>query len=89
LIDVTPYQQRLELCKEWMYNKIDGILPLKHEQSGTMVAINIGVVPKMSWEEVLRLWGQTGIIVYRHDPFEKLRPVTFEEYCELKQLIKI
>lgn len=87
MINIQPYLQRLELCKEWLFHKIDGTLPLKHDQSGTMVAINIGAVPKMSWDEVIRTWEQTGVMFYRDDPFENMRPVTFEEYCEFKIII--
>lgn len=87
MIDISPYQERLQLRKEWLHLMIDGALPLASSRGGEGVFIDIGVVPKLSWDEVIRMYDQTGVLYWNSNASLDLRPVSFDEYCKLKKYL--
>lgn len=88
MIDITPYQLRLELCKEWFCHKIDGTLPLIDFNYSEEKAyrIDLSVVPELSWDKVMDIYNQTGFMFWREAT--NMRQVTFEEYCKYKIKVK-
>jgi len=88
MINIALYQHRLELANEWMCHNIDGTLPL----IGVLdrkILINIDAVPKISWEDIVRIYDQTGIMFHDPNPSHNMHPVSFEEYCEHYELFSI
>lgn len=78
MIDITPYQQKLILLKEWLDKKMDGTLP-------AMVEFNIEAVMNYSMEDILRIYRQTGMVYYSRPVMTtKLSILTFEDYCANK-----
>lgn len=84
MIDISPYQERLLLCKEWLHLKIDGTLPLIGGAENEKVFIDIECVPKVSWEEAIRLYDQTGILFWNPNVPNNMHPASFDEYCMLR-----
>jgi hypothetical protein len=84
MIDITPYQERLQLCKEWLHLKIDGILPLIGDAGNEKLFIDIGCIPKVSWDEAIRLYEQTGNMFWNSNVPNNMHPASFEEYCNYK-----
>jgi hypothetical protein len=91
LIDVIPYQRKLELANEWVCHKIDGTLPLIGA-SGRGIFIDMDAIPKnkMSWDEIVRIYDQTGVMFFDSNPDRmNMHPVSFEEYCEHYELFSV
>lgn len=83
MIDITPYQQKLEWLREYMCNRIDGSL------FDSIMDIRIEA-HMYSVEQIMRLYNQTGLVFYSSRPemTSITRPPTFEEYCKAKQINK-
>lgn len=80
MIDITPYQERLEWLKEWMEMKIFGRLP------NTMMVVTMETYMAYPPEELMRIYQQTGVMYYREPSISsQCRQPTFEEYCQYKQ----
>lgn len=79
MIDVSEFEFKLTLLRQYMFAKIDGHVPQKKHCSFLR---DIGAVPELPWEEVIRIYNQTGILFYRED--DNLCDVTFDEYCTYK-----
>lgn len=83
MIDISPYQYRLEMLKEWMANKIDGTLPFTFNKSNDFW-IDISCVPEIAWQDAIRIYEQTGVLFYSKKPDHGgMRPVEFHEYLEM------
>jgi len=80
MIDITPYQERLEWLKEWIHKRIDGF---------PTFYIDIEAVPKInSMEKFIEIYTQTGIMFYTKNEISQhnlVMPVSFDEYCQYKQ----
>lgn len=84
MINIQLYQQRLEWLKEWMDGKIFGTLP----ENMMHVAIEVECVPKLSIEQIMVIYNQTGTIFFTTTKPEMVttyRVMNFEEYCKHKQ----
>lgn len=82
MIDISSYQQRLELAKEWMFHKIDGTLPMIGNKGVVLFIVDIGYPPRVSWEEAMIAYEQCGVLYWNSNIPSDMRPVTIEEYCE-------
>lgn len=83
MIDITPYQERLQWLKEWVEGRIDGII-------SPPIWVDIDAIGfKLSIDQVLKIWNQTGVIYYRKDDVinHGAVPISFEEYCKYKSEI--
>lgn len=88
MINIEPYQNRLKLCYEWICHKIDGTLPLIGDKEKQPFYIDIGAIPKVSWEEAVRIYEQTGVLFWNANVPNNMHPASFEEYCEFNIKIK-
>jgi hypothetical protein len=59
MIDVSPYINKLEVLKEYMALRID---------RPRMWLLDMGSLPWLSWEEVMRIYDQTGFYYYNSQP---------------------
>lgn len=83
MIDITPYQERLEWLKEWIAAKIDGVLPY------TMMTVTMETYMTYPPEELMRIYQQTGVLYFREPSISSnTRQPSFDEYCADKQRIK-
>lgn len=83
MIDVTSYTDKLELLREWINGRIDGII-------SPPIWVNMEALSfKYTIEEVIRIYNQTGLILYRaKDVVENPAiPLSFEEYYKYKKEI--
>lgn len=69
-----------------MFHKIDGTLPLTGNKGTELFMIDIGAIPKVSWEKAIEIYDQTGVLFWNSDVPNNMHPVSFEEYCEYKEL---
>lgn len=83
MIDITPYQQKLEWLREWIHKRIDGI---------PYFWIDIDAVPHIyTMERVVEIFNQTGVLFYNHNDvsgYNSIMPISFDEYCQYKQTNK-
>lgn len=87
MIDISLYQRRLELAKQYIGHKIDGTLPLIGGNKTEPFVIDIGCIPQVAWEEAIKIYDQTGLLFWNSNVPNDVRQVTFEEYCEHFNLI--
>lgn len=79
MIDITPFQQRLNLLKCWLSDRIDGIISPPIWEDTRCVSFNYTV------DEVLRIYEQVGVMVFEDDVINNpALPFSFEEYCKYK-----
>lgn len=88
MIDISLYQRKLELAKEWLFHKIDGTLPMIGYNETMSFVIDVGCIPKISWDEAISIYEQTGVLFLNAKVPNSTHPATFEEYCEYS-LIKL
>ncbi len=80
MIDITPYQQRLEWLREWLYKKIDGKLP------DDIVETRVEQVMAYTLDQLIRIYNQTGMLINQYPNITSImRPMNFQEYCKYKQ----
>jgi len=79
MIDIEPYQHKLEILKEYMGAKIDGKREIR--------TIAYEWLPIMSAEQIMNVFFQTGYLVTAH-PERHLCPtatiMNFDEYYQSK-----
>lgn len=83
MIDITPYQERLQWLQEWIHKRIDGF---------PTFYINIEAIPQLhSMERFIEIFNQTGVMFYNKNEISQhnlIMPITFEEYCQYKEINK-
>lgn len=79
MINVTPYIDKLELLKEWLFYKID--------DRRFSFQINFGAISHFTAEDLIRMYNETGVLFYRGDGHKEQPTVTmvpFEEFYKLR-----
>lgn len=81
MIDITPYQQRLEWLREWISDRIDGKISPPIWVDVEALKFNLSV------KEILDIYQATGMLFFKaKDIIEnKAIPISFQEYCKYKQ----
>lgn len=78
-IDVQPFIDKLEVLKEYMCLKIDGI--------GSGIWINLDAMSAFTPKEIFEIWQQTGWMMYtspKPSDYPEPKELTFEEFYKQK-----
>jgi len=84
MIDITLYQNKLELLKEWIADRVDGKI-------SPPIWVNLDAMPfNLTIDQVLKIWQQTGNCFFRKQDVidHPAIPVSFEEYYRYKEELK-
>lgn len=74
MININPYIEKLELLKEYIGIKIDSW--------GKIVTMNYDFISSLRPEDIIELYYQTGIIMYRGDAQPEVKTFSFIEWLE-------
>lgn len=76
-INIQPYLDKLELLKEYMFLKIDGRWDVSE--------FNYGALPVLHSSEILRIFNETGNLMYTPNFNPQVKVLSFEEFLQKKQ----
>jgi hypothetical protein len=82
MFEVSPFIEKLEKLKEYIGMTVDGL--------GNYIMFNTDAFNNLRPSDVLDLWAQTGILVYRGGGTQEIKKLSFEEwYSPLKTELQV
>ena len=89
MIDITSFQIKLELLKEFISMKIDNNIPCICKEHKNYI-IDTSCIPEMPIEDIITLYDQTGLMFWnqlRRDDGSSYRIMNFDDYIEYKNIV--
>lgn len=84
MIDITPFQQRLQYLNDWIRARIDGVI-------SPPIWVNIDAIDfNLTMDDIMRIWQQAGMLYFTKSEVvgHPAIPVSFDEYCKYRTELK-